>query len=120
MNNNPEIYNSPIIHELLDAISPSEGEKIKKKMLIAAKIQTAMKARNWKGKDLLEALGKKNPSVVTKWLSGLHNFTIETLIDIERVLEINILDLTMPIQKTNKKHSYRSKKSNTISATHLH
>jgi len=52
-------------------------------MLIAAKIDDAIKAKNWKKKDLLEAMGRKNPSLVTKWLSGTHNFTVDTLVELK-------------------------------------
>ena len=92
-NNKPENYNSKIIDDLLNSISPEVSAKIERKMLIAAKIDDALKIKRWKKKDLLNALGKKNPSVITKWLSGTHNFTLDTLIDLERVLDINLLDL---------------------------
>ena len=45
-----------------------------------------------KKKDLLEAIGKDNPSIITKWLSGTHNFTVETLIDLEKALDIRLID----------------------------
>lgn len=91
--NNPELYNSNLIDELLDSISPLEAIKIEKKMLIAAKIDDALRAKGWKNKDLLTALGKSNPSVITKWLSGTHNFTMDTLVELEYALEINLLDI---------------------------
>ncbi len=59
-------------------------------MLLAAKIDNAIKAKYWKKKEFAESLNKK-PSEIAKWLSGTHNFTIETLFDIERVLDINII-----------------------------
>ena len=34
----------------------------------------------------------QQPSVVTKWLSGTHNFTADTLADIQRVLEISLFN----------------------------
>ncbi len=39
-------------------------------------------------------MGKTNPSEITRWLSGTHNFTTDTLIDLQRVLDINLLDVT--------------------------
>ncbi|MCD4772496.1 MAG: hypothetical protein K8R41_03820 [Bacteroidales bacterium] len=92
-NNKPEKYNSKIIDDLLSSISPEVSRKIERKMLIAAKIDDALKVKGWKKKDLLKALDKKNPSIITKWLSGTHNFTLDTLIDLESVLDINLLDL---------------------------
>ncbi len=90
---NTTVPKSSLINSLLNSISPAEAEKIEKKMLIAAKIDDALKAKKWKKKDLLKALGKTNQSEITKWLSGTHNFTIDTLVDLEHVLEIRLLNL---------------------------
>jgi ribosome-binding protein aMBF1 (putative translation factor) len=46
--------------------------------------------RDGRNKQLAEAL-EQNPSVITKWLSGTHNFTSDTLSDIEEVLGISLL-----------------------------
>jgi ribosome-binding protein aMBF1 (putative translation factor) len=92
-NTKKEIYSSKIIENLFNSISPEESEKIEKRMLLASKIDDGIKAKGWKKKDLLTALGKQNPSIITKWLSGIHNFTTDTLIDLERVLDIELLNL---------------------------
>jgi transcriptional regulator with XRE-family HTH domain len=97
---NPETYNSQIIDALFDEITPIEQEKIDKRMLLAAKIQDAIKAKGWKNKDFLEALGKDNPSIITKWLSGTHNFTTDTLVEIEHALGIRLLNLEEPKEQT--------------------
>ncbi|MGF1637323.1 MAG: multiprotein-bridging factor 1 family protein [Cyclobacteriaceae bacterium] len=60
---------------------------------MAAKIDEAIKAKGWKKIDLLNALGRDNQSIITKWLSGTHNFTMDTLIDLERVLDVSLLNL---------------------------
>ncbi|MBN1184531.1 MAG: helix-turn-helix transcriptional regulator [Bacteroidales bacterium] len=86
------LYTSPILDEIQNMIDPNDQEKTNKRMLLAAKIYDAMEAKGWKNKDLAEALNKKR-SVITKWLSGTHNFTQDTLCDIERVLDINLLNL---------------------------
>jgi transcriptional regulator with XRE-family HTH domain len=87
-----EIYHSPILDELMQEISPEELERTEKRMLLAARIYDAIKAKGWKRKDFAEALGK-TPSEITKWLSGTHNFTSDTLFDIERVLSIKLVKL---------------------------
>lgn len=84
--------NSPLINSLLNKIDPLDQEKTDAKMELAAKIGRAMEAKKWKKKDLLKAVGKDNPSIITKWLSGTHNFTVETLIDLEKVLDIRLID----------------------------
>ena len=90
---NMETYTSKLIDDLLDSINPIDQEKVDAKMLLAAKIADAMKAKKWKNKDLLKAVGKDNPSIITKWLSGTHNFTMDTLIELEHALEIKLLAL---------------------------
>ena len=87
-----EEYTSKISEELLQKLSPEESEKIEKRMLLAAKIDDALKAKGWKKKDFADAFSKK-PSEITKWLSGTHNFTANTLWDIERILGVELIAL---------------------------
>ena len=49
-----ETYNSKIIDELFDSISLEKEEKIRKRMLLAARIDKGIKAKGWKKKDLAE------------------------------------------------------------------
>lgn len=96
-----EIYNSPFIDELLQGISPAELERTNKRMLLAASIDDGVKAKGWKKKDFASAMGK-TPSEITKWLSGTHNFTADTLFDIERILNINLFQsLKKPLEVIN-------------------
>lgn len=87
-----EAYNSDIIDEIFDSITIEEEEKIRKRMLLAARIDSGIKAKKWKKKDLASAL-KKRRSEITKWLSGTHNFNSDTLFEIERVLGIGLITL---------------------------
>lgn len=80
-----------LLNELLDSITPEEQAKTDKKMILATKIANAIKAKGLKKSEFAETLGKQ-PSEISKWLSGTHNFTIDTLMDIERVLSIQLLD----------------------------
>lgn len=98
--------NNNLIEQLLDYISPEESLRIENRMLLAAKIDDALKAKGWKKKDLMEALGKKNQSEVTKWLSGTHNFTADLLTDLGRVLNTNFFNLENEQKTTNV--SYKS------------
>lgn len=95
-----------LIEQLLSSISTEESLRIENRMLLAAKIDDALKAKGWKKKDLMQSLGKKNQSEVTKWLSGTHNFTLDLLTDLGRVLNINFLNLENDLKTTNV--SYKS------------
>ncbi len=85
--------NKSTLDKLLDEITPLEQEMTDAKMLLAVRIADAMEVRNWKNKDLLKAVGRDNPSVITKWLSGTHNFTTDTLVEIGSALGISLLNL---------------------------
>lgn len=97
-----ELYSSGLIDQFLNDISPEEYERTKKRMLLAARIDDAIKAKGWKKKDLADALNKQ-PSEISKWLSGVHNFTSDTLWDIEDILNIKIINVsendTIVVQK---------------------
>jgi len=90
--NNMEMKTGNLLDELLTKITPLEQSIIDTRMLLAAKIADGMKAKGWKNIDLLREMGKESPSLVTKWLSGTHNFTTDTLVEIEHALDINLLD----------------------------
>ncbi len=94
-----ETFSSKLIDDLLDSIDPVEQAKTDAKMLIAAKIADAMKAKGWRNNDLLKAVNKENPSIITKWLSGTHNFTVDTLVELGNALDINLLNLSEPRAK---------------------
>jgi ribosome-binding protein aMBF1 (putative translation factor) len=87
-----ENYTSPAIDELMDETDEKEYKRTEKRMMMAARIDDGKKAKGWKNKDLAKALGKK-PSEISKYLSGTHNFTIDTLSDLEEVLNIKLLHL---------------------------
>jgi transcriptional regulator with XRE-family HTH domain len=89
--NKAETYDSIDIMGLLKNISPEEYERTEKRMLLAARIDDEIKNKGWKKKDFAAAL-VKTPSEITKWLSGTHNFTSDTLFDIERVLNIKLIN----------------------------
>ena len=88
----PENYESKIIENLMNEISPEKQKKIKRKMMLAVRIADALKEKGMKKKDLARLMNKQ-PSEITKWLSGTHNFTAETLWEIGDVLGIKLIDL---------------------------
>lgn len=85
--------NFDIISEVLNSVSPLEVKRIETRMLIASKISKALNEKGWKKKDLMNAMGKKNASEITRWLSGTHNFTSDLLSDLSYVLGIELLNV---------------------------
>lgn len=88
--NKIENYTSQAIEDIFKEISPAELKRTEKKMLLAAKIDDAIKSKGWKKADFARAMGKR-PSEISKWLSGTHNFTADTMSDIEDILGIKLI-----------------------------
>jgi len=85
-------HSSPLLKEILDRIPPVDKEKIGNKMIVAARIHEYMKEAGMNNIELARQLSK-NPSVITTWLSGTHNFTIDTLTEIACALNVTLVDL---------------------------
>lgn len=91
-------YTSKTIEKVLSQVSPKEQRRTEQRMLLAAKIADAVEAKGWARKDFAEQLDK-HPSEITKWLSGTHNFTSETLFDIQEKLGIKLIELESTVSK---------------------
>lgn len=85
-------YNSSKLQQLLDEVTPVEMEKTKNKMLLAARIEDLMIAKGWNKSQFAEKVGK-NPSEITKWLSGTQNFTVDVLTEIASTFGVEISSL---------------------------
>jgi transcriptional regulator with XRE-family HTH domain len=85
-------YSSQLIKELSDAITPQEQEQTDYKMKLAAKIYKAMKALGMTQTQFAESM-KKPISLISRWMSGTHNFTVDTLVDIQRILGVSLLNV---------------------------
>lgn len=94
MNKKTEKHSSSLIKKLLNERDVKQTGRVRARMLLASKIDDELKARNWSKKRFADEMGKR-PSVITKWLSGTHNFTVDTLVDIENKLGILLLDVTL-------------------------
>ena len=88
----PVNYNSPAIADLIDYTDKKEYRRTEKRMLLATKIDEAKHAKGWTNKDLANALSLDESQII-KLLSGTHNFTTNTLSDIEELLNIKLLHL---------------------------
>jgi ribosome-binding protein aMBF1 (putative translation factor) len=78
------------IAELLRTLSPLRKKQLDARRAIADIIEKAMKTSGVSKIELAKRMDKQ-PSVISKWLSGTHNFTIDTIVEIEEDLHLNIL-----------------------------
>ena len=88
----PGSGSNPKIPEPLHGRDPLQTALTRKRMLIAVRLEDILNELSWKKKDLAEKLGK-NPSEVTKWLSGTHNFTTDTLSEIEQATGKSLIQI---------------------------
>lgn len=83
-------YDSPLLKSLLAKITPEEHERTVNQMMMAARIEDGITAKGWSKGEFAKKMGK-TPSTISLWLSGTHNFTLDILTDIQRVLGIQLL-----------------------------
>src|SRR5690554_3953790 len=81
------------IDEWLDKHGDPEIESfIDKNLEITEKVRLAMENKGWKSQDLAQAMDK-NPSELSKWLSGMHNLTLKSIIKLEMALEVDLIQV---------------------------
>jgi transcriptional regulator with XRE-family HTH domain len=86
-----------ILDKILARVSPQDIAQTERKMSLAVLIADGIKAKGWTQKEFAEKVNKR-PSEITKWLSGTHNFTVDTLTQIEFVLDIYFF--SQPLDRT--------------------
>jgi transcriptional regulator with XRE-family HTH domain len=80
--------------KMLKEVDPVKLAKTRNRMLVAAKIADAMKAKHLNQKQFAKMMGRTE-SEISDWLSGDRNFTIDTLFDIGQALGISFLSETL-------------------------
>ena len=76
---------SALAQLMRDEMPASIKRSVDLRMEVAVRLHELMEAKNITQKQLAERLGK-SPSEVSKWVGGLHNFTLDTLARIEAEL----------------------------------
>ena len=89
MNNTDEIYMEKL-EKIQKRISPEHHANTLKRMGLAARIYEGMHTKGLTNQEFAFLMGKK-PAEISRWLSGTHNFTTETLWELERVLGIQLV-----------------------------
>jgi transcriptional regulator with XRE-family HTH domain len=92
-------YNDESIDRIMAQITPEEQEDTDSKMKLAAKIYKGMKRKGWSQTRFAE-VANQHVSVISRWLSGTNNFTVDTLLEIQRMLGINLLNPEDDVRST--------------------
>jgi transcriptional regulator with XRE-family HTH domain len=74
-----------LLKKALNQVQPETRAYVSLSMEIAARIDGLLQQKGWTGADLARAFDK-SPSEISRWLSGTHNFTLETVAKLEAVL----------------------------------
>lgn len=85
-------YHSDATDSILKEIDPEVERRIEFRMQLAAKIDKARINRGLSKKQFAENLSKR-PSEISKWLSGTHNFTSDTLFEIQQLLKVELINV---------------------------
>lgn len=83
---------------ILEAIPDEVKQSVDLSMAIASQINSILKKKNLSQRDLANLLGKKE-SEISKWLSGNHNFTTNTIGKIQSVLGETIISVPIYSKK---------------------
>lgn len=82
--------NNTLAKDIMASTSPVVVRRIETRMLVAKMLHDYLNIRGISQQNLAGKMGKQ-PSEVSKWLSGNHNFTIDTLSDIGYYLDTDFL-----------------------------
>ena len=83
---------SSIIESRRMHVNPLIRQNVDLSFQIVDRIHEILVAKGLKQKDLASLLGKKEAEI-SKWMRGTHNFTIDTLVSIEKALGAPILQV---------------------------
>ena len=89
---------------------------VEKNLAIVDKVRRAMEEKGWKSLDLANAMDK-NPSEVSKWLTGMHNLTLKSIIKMEQALGVDLIHTDEELTFSNQnKSSGEKEESDSIAA----
>jgi len=79
-----------VVQRLRERVKPENRIFVRKNLDISNQVYVLLEQKGWSQKDFAQKLGK-NESEVSKWLTGLHNITLQSIAKMEAVLEADII-----------------------------
>lgn len=98
----------PEFETSIEAMAADSKIFVDKSMEIASYIFQVMELKNMKQKDLAAALGKTEAEI-SKWLAGMHNYTLRSLSKIEAALGETIICTPENYPAVRLTYSHRNK-----------
>lgn len=107
------LFKGNVLKNLFEEMKEIEKVQIETKSNLANALDNFLKNKGISKSEFASKMGK-SPSEISKWMSGKHNFTIDTLMEIAHALKVDIGELLKfkpePLFKT-KVTVHRKKKS---------
>jgi len=89
-----------VIQRMRERISPETKRMVAKNLAIGEQVRLLLVEKGLTQKDLAERMGK-SPAEVSKWLSGLHNLTQQSIVKMEEALGADITITPAQARKTS-------------------
>lgn len=86
------LFQGNLLKALLDGMKEIERVQVETKFNLASNIENFLQNKGISKSEFAAKMGK-SPSEISKWLSGKHNFTIDTLLEIAHALKVDITEL---------------------------
>jgi len=86
------LFKGNLLKNLFDEMKEIEKVQLETKFNVANALESLLKNKGISKSEFAAKLGK-SPSEISKWMSGKHNFTIDTLLEIAHALKVDITEL---------------------------
>jgi transcriptional regulator with XRE-family HTH domain len=81
-----------VLKNLFEEMKEIEKVQVETKLNLAQALENLLKNKGISKSEFAAKLGK-SPSEISKWMSGKHNFTIDTLMEIAHALKVDLMEL---------------------------
>lgn len=92
LNNKKNIFKGNILKNLFEEMKEIERVQVETKFNLANALDALLKNKGISKSEFAAKMGK-SPSEISKWMSGKHNFTIDTLMEIAHALKVDLTEL---------------------------
>jgi len=79
-----------VVDRIKNRTRPEQRIFVQKNLSISHQVSMLLEHHGWTQKEFATRLGKE-PSEISKWLSGLHNLTLQSISKMEAVLENDVI-----------------------------
>lgn len=86
------LFKGNILKNLFEEMKEIERVQVETKFNLANALEALLKNKGISKSEFAAKMGK-SPSEISKWMSGKHNFTIDTLMEIAHALKVDLTEL---------------------------